>query len=303
MNAQWAAGPADEDLNMLNVFILDHLQKNGFDDAAKSFFLETMNEYYEPPIDSANSFLATWFESAWNGLVMSRRSADPAKKEDVPPRRDAPAIIPQSAGSAFRAPASFALERERSIATLNSLSGVFQHHLPVPPFLPSLVPSAPILPQFQTPMPKIEATTEESEPQEATISAMSRQIVKNGKACFQRLNLRRRAEQEETNSKVRNDTLGHRVISSQSGPDTSVDASRSRASKFRGVSRNGNQWQAIIMVANRKRYIGSYSQETDAATAYDKAALQFHGERAKTNFTYTFQEMDSIRREEPILPD
>jgi len=55
------------------------------------------------------------------------------------------------------------------------------------------------------------------------------------------------------------------------------------------------------MVQNKKRYIGSYSYENDAARAYDKAALQFHGEKAKTNFTYTGEDIQQIRQEEPIL--
>jgi hypothetical protein len=53
------------------------------------------------------------------------------------------------------------------------------------------------------------------------------------------------------------------------------------SSKYRGVSKNGNQWQAIIMVNNKKRYVGSYSQEVQAARAYDIAAIQNHGDKVK----------------------
>ena len=67
-----------------------------------------------------------------------------------------------------------------------------------------------------------------------------------------------------------------------------------RGSKYRGVSRNGNQWQVLIMINKKKRYVGSYSKEEDAARAYDKVALQNHGSKAKTNYDYTKKEVEEI---------
>ena len=74
-----------------------------------------------------------------------------------------------------------------------------------------------------------------------------------------------------------------------------------RGSKFRGVSRNGNQWQVLIMVNKKKRYVGSYSKEEDAARAYDKVALQNHGSKAKTNFDYTKKEVEEILASPQLL--
>ena len=54
-----------------------------------------------------------------------------------------------------------------------------------------------------------------------------------------------------------------------------------RGSKYRGVSKNGSQWQVLIMVKKKKRYIGSFSNEEEAAKAYDKVALQHHGKKLK----------------------
>ena len=34
-----------------------------------------------------------------------------------------------------------------------------------------------------------------------------------------------------------------------------------RSSKFRGVSKNGKQWQVLIMIKQKKRYIGNFSNE------------------------------------------
>ena len=82
-----------------------------------------------------------------------------------------------------------------------------------------------------------------------------------------------------------------------------------RGSRYRGVSRNGNQWQVfylfnkkvLIMVSKKKRYVGSYSNEEQAARAYDKAALQNHGTKAKTNFDYVDEDLKRIMGEAPIL--
>ena len=67
-----------------------------------------------------------------------------------------------------------------------------------------------------------------------------------------------------------------------------------RSSKFRGVSKNGKQWQVLIMIKQKKRYIGNFSDEEEAAREYDKIAIQFHGPKAKTNFQYNEDEIKSI---------
>jgi len=73
-----------------------------------------------------------------------------------------------------------------------------------------------------------------------------------------------------------------------------VKSGKSRGSKYRGVSRNGNQWQVLIMVNKKKRYIGSFSSEEEASRAYDKVSLQYHGSKAKTNHPYTEEDMQMI---------
>ena len=61
-----------------------------------------------------------------------------------------------------------------------------------------------------------------------------------------------------------------------------------RGSKYRGVSKNGNQWQVLIMINKKKRYIGN-------ASFYDIVAIQNHGNKAKTNFYYTPQQIERIK--------
>ena len=69
-----------------------------------------------------------------------------------------------------------------------------------------------------------------------------------------------------------------------------------RGSKYRGVSKNGNQWQVLIMINKKKRYIGNYRNEEEAASSYDIVAIQNHGNKAKTNFYYTPEQIDKNKK-------
>lgn len=58
-------------------------------------------------------------------------------------------------------------------------------------------------------------------------------------------------------------------------------------SRYMGVSKKKLQgkkpWHAQITVKGRTRSLGCYANEIDAAMAYNKAALEFHGEFANPN--------------------
>lgn len=58
-----------------------------------------------------------------------------------------------------------------------------------------------------------------------------------------------------------------------------------KSSRFRGVTyhRGINRWQASIKVRGQSIYLGCFESETDAAAAYDRAALTHFGEFARTN--------------------
>ena len=68
-----------------------------------------------------------------------------------------------------------------------------------------------------------------------------------------------------------------------------------RWSKYRGVSKNGNQWQVLIMLHKRKSYIGTYSTEEMAAQIYDILSIRNRGVKAKTNFLYNEKQIKKIR--------
>ena len=67
-----------------------------------------------------------------------------------------------------------------------------------------------------------------------------------------------------------------------------------RGSKYRGVSKNGNQYQVLIMANKKKIYIGSYPVEEDAARIYDILTLKFRGIKAKTNYYYSYEQIKKI---------
>ena len=67
-----------------------------------------------------------------------------------------------------------------------------------------------------------------------------------------------------------------------------------RGSKYRGVSRNGSQWQVLIMLHKNKSYVGTYSSEEIAARIYDILAIKNRGVKAKTNFIYNEQQIKKI---------
>lgn len=58
-----------------------------------------------------------------------------------------------------------------------------------------------------------------------------------------------------------------------------------RSSKFKGVYFNKelNNWRAYIFVDNRSIYLGAYTSESDAATAYNIEARRLHGIFARLN--------------------
>lgn len=58
---------------------------------------------------------------------------------------------------------------------------------------------------------------------------------------------------------------------------------KNNASGFKGVSRRGAQWIARITADKHVIYLGLFEDPRVAAHAYNRAAMQFHGEFARLN--------------------
>jgi hypothetical protein len=69
---------------------------------------------------------------------------------------------------------------------------------------------------------------------------------------------------------------------------------KQRSSKYRGVSKNGNKWQVLMMINNKKFYLGNYPSEDLAARIYDIQAIKSWGVKARTNFVYNNNQIQKI---------
>ncbi len=58
---------------------------------------------------------------------------------------------------------------------------------------------------------------------------------------------------------------------------------KSPTSQYKGVSRDGAYWDAVIMVDRKHIYLGAYENEVEAGIAYNHAAAQYFGEFAQFN--------------------
>ena len=74
------------------------------------------------------------------------------------------------------------------------------------------------------------------------------------------------------------------VTASQSQMNRPADVKS--VSQYKGVSwhRRSHRWQAQICAYGHHRYIGQFSNEIEAALAYDCEAILIHGEYARLNF-------------------
>ena len=60
-------------------------------------------------------------------------------------------------------------------------------------------------------------------------------------------------------------------------------ADRTAESKYKGVNRSHGSWAARIQIDGKRKTLGSFDTEADAALAYNEAARQCHGEFAYMN--------------------
>ena len=73
-----------------------------------------------------------------------------------------------------------------------------------------------------------------------------------------------------------------------------VVVKKRRRSIYRGVSKNGNNWQVIVYSKNNKGYIGVFKTQEIAARIYDIVSIKNNGIKAKTNFEYDIHQIQNI---------
>jgi len=58
-------------------------------------------------------------------------------------------------------------------------------------------------------------------------------------------------------------------------------------SKYKGIywRKKNRKWQAMITFERKRIHLGCFRNEIEAAKAYDRAAMKYHGEFASLNFT------------------
>lgn len=61
---------------------------------------------------------------------------------------------------------------------------------------------------------------------------------------------------------------------------------KSSGSKYKGIywRKKTRKWEAQITFERKKIFLGCFRSEIDAAKAYDRAAIKYHGEFASLNF-------------------
>lgn len=88
-------------------------------------------------------------------------------------------------------------------------------------------------------------------------------------------------DQNKKNNKISN---LHPVDASTNTQNRSKFKSDNYTSKYKGVSKRENSYQAQITKNYKKKYIGTFTSEIEAAKAYDEYAIKLFGPHAFTNF-------------------
>ena len=151
-----------------------------------------------------------------------------------------------------------------------------------------------------------EASLMKEKIQKAQMTSKKRKrFIKNNKLVFvqvgKEFNKKEENNKKKKESEENEENNNEESINSEKVSELMQKYTKPRGSRYRGVSKNGSQWQVLIMVKKKKRYLGSFSNEEEAARAYDRVALQHHGIKAKTNYDYTKEEVKEIMEGPKLL--
>jgi len=102
---------------------------------------------------------------------------------------------------------------------------------------------------------------------------------------------KRNEEKKDINQEIKKEKIFLIKKVKDKGKEIEIDKKRIKKtiyqrSKFRGVTRKGKIWQALIMINRNKYYIGNFKSEEEAAKAYDEYAMKFHKNKTRLNFPH-----------------
>lgn len=92
-------------------------------------------------------------------------------------------------------------------------------------------------------------------------------------------------------------TAGDSVPIIQKGdkPARTEDAKHpEKRSEYIGVSKNGKNWQALVVIDSEKVYMGSFKTQEEAALVYDLYSIIVNYKDAKANKPYTVREVQKL---------
>jgi len=93
-------------------------------------------------------------------------------------------------------------------------------------------------------------------------------------------------------------------LATQSQNCYNIKKRKNTSSIFIGVclEKGRNKWSTHIRHSRKMMRLGNFDNEIDAARAYDRAAIKYHGEFARLNFPEENQNIEIRATKEPWLP-
>ncbi len=103
------------------------------------------------------------------------------------------------------------------------------------------------------------------------------------------------AKTSETNDHINNDCVDNKkdnlrfcsvLENNRNTRKRKTFRGKKTSSKYKGITwyKKYNKWLAQIMLNKKQLHLGYYTEEIDAAKAYDESAIKHFGEFAKLNF-------------------
>lgn len=89
----------------------------------------------------------------------------------------------------------------------------------------------------------------------------------------------------KNNNTLDNRTSNLRIVNTtQSAINRRGWRNKGDGSKYKGVYKSGNKWRSVIKKKGKRFELGRFNTQEEAAKAYDKKAVELHGEFANLNF-------------------